>query len=38
MRLGSAALLLLALAPAISGVVEIGQGGTLATNRPFSGS
>lgn len=38
MRLCTAVLLLLTCATALSGVVEIGQGGTLATNRPFSGS
>lgn len=33
-----AAALLLATVLATAGIVEVGQGGTLATNRPFSGS
>jgi len=36
MRFCTAALLLLTVATA--GIVEVGQGGTLTTNRPFSGS
>jgi hypothetical protein len=37
MRFCTAALLLLTVAT-MAGVVEVGQGGTLTTNRPFSGS
>lgn len=33
-----AAALLLATAFATAGIVEVGQGGTLTTNRPFCGS
>lgn len=38
MRFRTAALLLITATTSLAGLVEVGQGGTLATNRPFCGS